>query len=286
MNVIFYISAVYMLYLGAAQLYRVFFGELCNEKDAVLMEDSKDIFSDIHYCKNDVDYFKQIRAIFGEHSVSLNLNEMVYPPEERKNHKDERWFASWSYSLESGRPTEVYIYSNKPGSNATRISIDLNEIEEFAYTVNQWIAKITNKALDLERKLKEELKNSPWPVFDKTDYNSHIDFLMKENEKRSDDDWYRLALTKVRVILNSDYDNELVKKLKEEALLSLERLHQAIHSLEDIDDCELDTLEPNLRMNHSVLKAYNSLAANVLEKINNMDYSIWGGFIKRICKAY
>lgn len=283
MNVIFYISAVHMLYEGVAQLYRVFYGDLCDEKNVRLMEGSKGIFSEVGYCKDDATYFKQIRAIYGEHSVALNLQELFYPPEKRKEHNGERWFASWSYSSGSGIPTEVYIYSNKPHVPAKPFSINLSEIENFAIETNNWIVRITDKAKDLEKQRKEQLTASDWPHFTNEEYKKHIAFLLLENEKRADNDWYRISLRKIRLILGSELECELVLKLKQEANALLDKLDAAIHNLEEMDD-SLERIEPKAYMPHSVSNAYISLVDIVVEDFDNHDYTVWGDLLKDYVK--
>lgn len=276
MNVIFYIAAVDMLYEGVSQLHRVVFGELCNKTNSKLLEDRKGIFSNIYCCKDDVSFFKQIRAIFGEHSVNLNLKELLYPPEERKKHDKERWFASWSYSANKGIPTEVFIYSNKPGVRAIPFSINLSEIELFAVETNSYILQIVDKARKIENNLKEKFKKEEWPSFKKDDYKKHIGFLLNENDRRIGSDRYRNLLYELRIILQSDLDNAIVKELKREAYEMLTELNWAIHSLQDLDEIvSTERLVIQQRLPYTVSKAYTSLAVNVVEKIEDMDYYIW-----------
>lgn len=276
MNVIFYIAAVDMLYEGVSQLHRVVFGELCNKTNSKLLEDRKGIFSNIYCCKDDVSFFKQIRAIFGEHSVNLNLKELLYPPEERKKHDEERWFASWSYSATKGIPTEVFIYSNKPGVRAIPFSINLSEIELFAVETNSYILQIVDKARKIENNLKEKFKKEEWPSFKKDDYKKHIGFLLNENDRRIGSDRYRNLLYELRIILQSDLDNAIVKELKREAYEMLTELNWAIHSLQDLDEIvSTERLVIQQRLPYTVSKAYTSLVVNVVEKIEDMDYYIW-----------
>lgn len=273
MNVMFYLSAIDMLYEGVAQLYRVFFGNLCGKGDAILMDGDTGIFGDIKYCKDDKTYFKEIRAIFGEHSVKLDLRNLYYPPEDHKKHEKEKWFASWSFNCSGGSPSDVYIYNRGPGVTAELFSADMTEVKAFADTVYSHVPIITTKAIELDRKRIENIRNQDWPDF-ADDISAKLGYLFKENQKRTDNDIYRNALHEIELILKSELKNELVLKLKEKALIVLNGMEEAFQRAEDTDCYE--TIEPHLHMDYTVSKGYTSLCVNVVEGYHDSDYLIWG----------
>lgn len=283
MNLIFYLSAVDMLYEGVSQLYRVFYGILAGKKNVVLMENAKGVFSDIYYCKDDVTYFKELRAIFGEHSVKLNLSELVYPPEKRKEHLDDRWFASWSYGYSDGIPNKIFIYNRTPGISPIQLEIDVNEVVLLADTVYSWIPKITDKLKKLETQRMNELKKSKWKSFSKDDYENHIAFLLKENCNRSNNDWYRIALHEIQLILKCNVKHDIVTKYKELAYNTLDMIDSAIRNVDNVD---IDELEPKeiSSMPHDIYKTYGALCDLAIDNIDSQDYVIWGDQLREYVK--
>jgi hypothetical protein len=131
MDVYNFISIIDIITESVNQLHRVLTGSINPP-----FKEEKIIFTNNDQ-KDDSEYFKHIRAIFGAHPVNLNKN-------------NERWYASWPFKGHfNNYDLEVFLYPLSSTMDTMRIGIYLEELKKFA-------ERRYNYLIDLESLIKED----------------------------------------------------------------------------------------------------------------------------------
>ena len=158
-----YLSAVDIIVEAITQIHRVVF-----KTNKTIFNDNT-IFEN-NLKKNDYDYFKHIRAVFGAHPISID---------EIGNKK----YASWPTSgIFSGYDFAVLIYdSNKENEKSRIFGFKIDEVNKFLWKYVQYLDKIY---MQIDKKQKEFINNMKNITIEKVDsILEQIDILMDENEK-------------------------------------------------------------------------------------------------------
>lgn len=131
MEVYYYISIIDIITESVNQLHRVLTGS-----SNPPFKEEKIIFTNNDQ-KDDSEYFKHIRAIFGAHPVNLNKN-------------NERWYASWPFKGHfDDYDLEVFLYPLSSTRDTMRVGIYLEELKRFA-------ERRYNYLIDLESLIKQD----------------------------------------------------------------------------------------------------------------------------------
>lgn len=141
-----YISLVDILSECIQQLNRVFF----DSNDILFMNDDT-IFNRKYFNKDDNNYFKELRAIFGAHSTNLNLEV------NNSNGKKKQMFALWSSNILNKEEMHCLIL----GLDDENFYIDVNiqQIKDFYNKRYLYLNVILDKIVEIEDAYIEKVNN-------------------------------------------------------------------------------------------------------------------------------
>ncbi|RLA84416.1 MAG: hypothetical protein DRG78_01460 [Epsilonproteobacteria bacterium] len=203
MQVFSYISSIDIIYEAINQLHRVIVDE-----NSIPFKNNVTIFTNNTLDKDDNEYFKHIRSIFGAHPVNI---------------KDEngKLFASWPYdSHTKDYDLQVSLYSNNVGQNDITFGIKFSELHEFLYQrytylntiidnidiqYDKYIAQKKSQLIEKNENITQQLEILQHEAKDRLNneyYTSTIDDLLQlfdTNDLLEDniESQYRKELTKV-----------------------------------------------------------------------------------------
>lgn len=182
-----YISAINIIWESVLQLHRV----IINRK-SIPFKNQNTIFSGNKISKDDNEYFKHIRAIFGAHPVNINDNERkMYASWPTEKIHAEFDFAVRLYSLDVDERDRVFGYTFK----------ELNKFLETRYNyLKVLINELDNQYEQFKnKKIKEKIKKS-------NNYLEQIKILKKESKKRLNNTYYSNTIKELIVIFET-YNN-------------------------------------------------------------------------------
>ncbi|EMR34354.1 hypothetical protein [Vibrio harveyi] len=213
MQVYSLISSIDIVNEAVMQLHRVFFG---NSTKLMPFKGEKSVFRERIFDKDDSDYFKEIRACFGAHPVNLN------------GEGKEKRFASWPYEgfTKSSSDLEVRLYSNDPNKDDIVLGLNFKELVAFLQSRYDYLDNIS---LEIERQYelcKNELASNT--IAHCIDMRESVDILLKENESRFNNDYYRSTLEELALLLSTHLSEA---DLAEEELKFKNRLEPLIKEL-------------------------------------------------------
>lgn len=182
------ISSIDIVYEAVMQLHRVFFGYSTKRMP---FKGERIIFRERIFDKDDSEYFKEIRACFGAHPVNLY------------GEGKEKRFASWPYEgfTKSSSDLEVRLYSNFPNKEDIVLGLNLKELVAFLQSRYEYLDNIS---LEIKRQYelcKKELELAP--IAHCKDVRESVEILLKENESRFNNDYYRSTLEELALLLST-----------------------------------------------------------------------------------
>lgn len=161
-----YICCIDMVWESICQLHRVFI----DNKTIPFKGDSK-IFKRKVFNVDDNNYFKEIRACFGAHSVNLNPNE-----------KFGLKFASWSTHFGSPQTMSILLYSNIPGDSFVQLEVTVESLKEFYNVRCEYLQDILNAIDNVVYEFKQKMIDRKIPK--SNDPKVQIEILKNESEER------------------------------------------------------------------------------------------------------
>jgi hypothetical protein len=182
-----YITCIDIVWEGISQSHRVFFN-----KEAMPFGGTNCCFSDNPFEYDDNKYFKEVRACFGAHSVNLNSVE-----------KDEKRFASWSYTEGKGDTISIIIYSSIPNKKDTFLTISIDAFQHFFESRYKYIQNIMDQIDTIDKKYYNYFRSSTIETLD--DPIAQIDILITENENRLCSEGIRETLNAIKSFLQTDF---------------------------------------------------------------------------------
>lgn len=236
------ISSIDIVNEAVMQLHRVFFG---NSTKQMPFKGEKSIFRERIFDKDDSDYFKEIRACFGAHPVNLN------------GEGKEKRFASWPYEgfTKNSSDLEVRLYSNDPNKDDIVLGLNFKELVAFLQSRYDYLDNIS---LEIEKQYelcKNELASNT--IAHCIDMRETVDILLKENELRFNNDYYRSTLEELALLLSTHLSEadlakeELQFKNRLEPLIK--ELRQNLQEVNIVDLQYDDLLNPTSSI-ESILK--------------------------------
>ncbi|MEB6378764.1 hypothetical protein MXM41_07435 [Leclercia adecarboxylata] len=192
MQVYSLISSIDIVTEAVGQLHRIIMNDP-KRKDKWPFKDSTHIFvekSSYLSDRNDDDYFKEIRAIFGAHPTKLEKGS-------------ERMFASWPhYHAFNENDFTVSIYSNKPESDNIIFGIKIKELLEYLKERYEYLSVLGKVLQDLKKKHYKMLSKRPIPPTD--NIKDELRVLLSEVEVRGNNDYYRMELGDLKHMFEGD----------------------------------------------------------------------------------
>lgn len=235
MQIYTYISSIDIIWEAVQQLHRV----IMNTK-GIPFKGEKKVFKQNDMNKDDNEYFKHIRAVFGAHPVDLR--------DEKNNPK---WFASWpTTGIYDQYDVSVLLYSREINNKDMVFGIKFNELEEFLNSRYGYLMALMQE-IDkqykkfCEDKVKKNIKSAK-------DILEQLSILKKECEERLNNDYYRYTIEDLIVIYeakNTLKENEkLVDEYREKLVDVVEEIKINLQNMNIIDlktDCMLNPQFPS-----------------------------------------
>ncbi len=163
-----YICCIDIVWESICQLHRVFVNP--NPK-TIPFKNESNIFSREIFNKDDNDYFKEIRACFGAHSVNLNSGQKLGIK-----------FASWSTNFGNPQTMSILLYSNIPGDKYIQLNVTIDQLQRFYESRCQYIQVILNAIDSNVLDYVNDMKNSI--ITKSNNCKDQIEILKSEARKR------------------------------------------------------------------------------------------------------
>ena len=187
-----YISAIDIVFESISQLHRV----IINDNN-ISFKNENNIFSTKQSQKDDNDYFKHIRAIFGAHPVNL------------KNNEDEKWYASWPTDhVYNGFDFAVILYSLDAEQDDITFGYQFEELNKFLKSRYNYLETLSLEIDEQYKKFKDKKINQNIDV--SNDHLRQLKILKDESKKRLNKEYYNYTIEEL-IILFEAY-NELENK--------------------------------------------------------------------------
>ena len=249
-----YLSAVDIIIDGIIQIHRVVF----ETKDTIFKENT--IFKN-NLNKNDYEYFKHIRAVFGAHPVNID---------EKGNKK----YASWiTQGIFTDYDFAVLIYdSNKDNQLSKQFGFKINEVNQFLWKYVQYLDEIY---LQIFKKQEEFINDKKKIVIKKSDSAlEQIDILMQENEKRLNSEYYEQILKELKIIFATEIKQKgnqiYVLKYREILKKRIDEIYYSLQNMQYIDLKVYNDLNPKYSNKDRFGYAFGKLTSIVHSK--NYEY--------------
>lgn len=185
MQVYTYISSIDIIWQSIQQLHRAIINV-----NTIPFDGEKQIFQNNSICKDDNDYFKHIRAVFGAHPVNLK-------------DKNGKWFASWPTT---GIYTEfdfaVLLYSAEVENSDIVFGFKFTELNTFLQARYNYL-EILGKELD--KQYKEYIQEKTLiPINRSDDMLEQLKILRQASKDRLDNDYYNHLIDDLIVIYEAE----------------------------------------------------------------------------------
>lgn len=204
MQVYTYISSIDIIWQSIQQLYRAII-----DVNSIPFDGEKQIFHDNNICKDDNDYFKHIRAVFGAHPVNLN-------------DKNGKWFASWpAIGIYTEFDFSVLLYSAEVENDDIVFGFRFAELNKFLQARYSYLETL-NKELDIQyKKYIQEI--SSITINQSENIQEQLKILKQALEERLNNDYFSYLIDDLIVIFdaenslpeNQEVVNEYRTKLKD-----------------------------------------------------------------------
>lgn len=176
-----FLSSVDIIIEATIQLHRVIV-----DNNSEPFSDEKTIFSNQQGYKNDKQFFKHIRAIFGAHPVNLKGIDNV------------KWFASWptdhvyrEYDL------AVILYPSDPVMNSQEFGIKFKDIWAIADKYYSYLEVLINEVDRMYDEYCAEMRAVPIP-YSESKFEL-IEILKLESKQRLNNDYYRSIIDDLKL---------------------------------------------------------------------------------------
>lgn len=219
-----FLSSVDIIVEAVEQLHRVIFAE-----SKKVFADSHDCFPDNAFGQNDREFFKELRACFGAHSVRLD------DPEE-PNNKNAKRFASWPSRVGPG-DYSVILYSNRVDGKNIDLGIEFKQLVKF---LNKYYLHLTvlSNALDLQydefcrEKRKEHFECSGTPL-------ERLEILKSESRRRLNNDYYNHTIDSLirvfQVQITNKQNLELVQDYRNDLIPAIDEIYNNLQNMTMVD---------------------------------------------------
>jgi len=185
-----YLSAVDIIVESIEQLYRVVF-----KKNDILLNNDTSIFNDIRLFKDDNEYFKHIRAIFGAHSVNVEENNT-------------RKFASWpTNDIYTEYDYAVLLYSSNKNDEDVVFGFKIEDVNKYLLKRVKFLENILIKINEQKNKFYAEMKEKE--IEKKSNIIEYLNILKSENAKRFNNDYYDNIIDELIIIFNTNINDEI-----------------------------------------------------------------------------
>lgn len=218
-----YICCIDMVWESICQLHRVFI----NPKTLPFANQSN-IFQRKLFDKDDNNYFKEIRACFGAHSVNLNSKQEFGLK-----------FASWS--IHDGTPTEmsVLLYSNIPNDEFKKVTVTVGELKSFYETRCQYIQQIIDAIENIAFEHKKRMQNSIIPK--SNDAIEQIAILKDASQQRFGGGILVEELEQIELFLTTNFSCEknetAIEAFRQKVILGIGEIYDCFQNMNI--DCNL-----------------------------------------------
>jgi hypothetical protein len=214
-EVYMYISLIDIIYEAINQLHRVLI-----DNKTIPFQNQNNIFKDTTG-KDDNEYFKHIRSIFGAHPVNI------------KDKDGQQWFASWPYPSDNEKyDFQVSLYSNDLNKQDIIFGIKFSKLNEFLFQRYTYLNTLID---EIDEQFKQYcLRKQNQLIERKNNILEQLDILTKESRDRLNNDYYVNIIEDLKILFDTklDYSLELFeikykKKLKEvmnEVLNNLQKM--------------------------------------------------------------
>lgn len=218
-----YICCIDIVWESICQLHRVFI----NPKTLPFANQSN-IFQRKLFDKDDNNYFKEIRACFGAHSVNLNSKQEFGLK-----------FASWS--IHDGTPTEmsVLLYSNIPNDEFKKVTVTVGELKSFYETRCQYIQQIIDAIENIAFEHKKRMQNSIIPK--SNDPIEQIAILKNASQQRFGSGILLEELEQMERFLATDFsckkNKDVIEVFRQKIILGIVEIYNCFQNMNV--DCNL-----------------------------------------------
>jgi len=264
------ISSIDIVYEAVRQLHRVFFG---HSSKLLPFKGVKCIFNGRIFDKDDNDYFKEIRACFGAHPVNLDGDDK------------EKRFASWPYEgvMKRDFDLEVRLYSNDPIKDDITLGLNIKELVAFLKSRYEYLEKISSEILKQYEVRRQELALTP--IDSGKDVRESVDILLRENESRFDNDYYKSTLEELILLLDTRLiETELIEEelnFKNSLEPLIEELRQNLQEVNIVDLQHDELLNPASNIENILQYELSKFYSCVFESRRNDD-PLFDYYINRI----
>lgn len=229
-----YISAIDIVWQSIQQLHRVII-----DRKSIPFVGDKTIFLDNRICKDDNEYFKHIRAVFGAHPVNLD--------------RGGKWFASW--------PTDhvyheydfaVILYSANIEDKNIVFGYRFKELEQFLDSRYGYLNFLIN---DLENQFQNYIKSKSGQKIEHSDnIIEQLKILKRESKERLNNDYYSYLIDDLLILYQVKTTLDINRAAIEGYLIMCQKLVAEIYTnLQNMEFSELENgnLIDLIDLNHS-----------------------------------
>jgi hypothetical protein len=267
MDVYYYISLIDIITESINQLHRVLTGSLNTP-----FKGEKIIFNNNDQ-KDDDEYFKHIRAIFGAHPVNLNKN-------------NERWYASWPFKSHFGDyDLEVFLYPLNTDRDSMRFGIYIEELKRYAERRYNYLLKLKNLINKDYANYIEKCKNRT--INFKGNNLSVALLLKKEHIHRLPNDYIDMMIDDVIEYLGVEITNSINEELYFEFMQKvnkvLEDLKVAVQSLDYEERESYGLLDYDFPVNYTYeFSKYFEYLGGKFDSLSDYFFSVIKEYLKNI----
>jgi len=262
MQVYTYISSIDIIWQSIQQLHRALI-----DANSIPFNGQKVIFKNNNICKDDNDYFKHIRAVFGAHSVNIV-------------DKNGKWFASWpTTGIYDEYDFAVMLYSSEADSEDIVFGFKFSELEDFSQSRYEYLNTL---AKSINNQYKQFVKEKTVQKI-KTSSNilEQLEVLRSASKDRLDNDYYKYIIDELIIIFEAE--NSLIENKEVVESYRNELSNVISELLYNLQTMKFEELKTNDIINqHHPRKIHYSLS-KIFECLNGSRYDLmFGYYIKEI----
>lgn len=218
------LSSIDIIVEAIEQLHRVIFAT----KQQIFAADN-DCFSDNIFGKPDRNFFKELRACFGAHSVNLA------DPKDPNNQKAKR-FASWPSKIGVG-DFSVILYSNQVEEENIFLGIEFNQLERFLNKYYTHLIALENELDSQYNKFCESKRHEKIECFGTP--LEQLTILQEESRKRLNSEYYNNKIDEMirifRVPIKNVKNLATVEEYRHDLLLTIAEIKGNLQNMEFVD---------------------------------------------------
>lgn len=235
-----YISAIDIIWESVIQLHRVLIS-----KSALPFKSDFDIFPKVDYIKDDNEYFKHIRSVFGAHPVNLN--------------KKGKWFACWPNDTNiSEYDFTVILYNSDIDSDDKLFGYRFEELSRFLISRYNYLNDIIKS---IEEQINKFIKQQQKNIIPKKGSNvEQLEILLAESHRRFNNQYYNSMIEDLLVIFQTNSSNsELYNNYLEKCKVLINKISQNLQTMQlnDIDEDYILYPKSPSKISYPVSKLYD-----------------------------